>query len=55
MAQKIQTLYVDDLDGGKAEGTVRFGLDGVAYEIDPNAAHAKALRKAVQKYIQQGA
>ena len=28
MAQKIQTLYIDDLDGGKAEGTVRFGLDG---------------------------
>lgn len=54
MAQKIQTFFVDDLDGGEAEGTVRFGLDGVAYEIDLNAAHAKALRKAVQKYIAAG-
>jgi len=27
VAQKIQTLYVDDLDGGEAEGAVRFGLD----------------------------
>ena len=54
MAQKIQTLYIDDLDGGKAEGTVRFGLDGVTYEIDLSAAHAKALRKAVEKYIQAG-
>ena len=28
MAQKIQTLFIDDLDGSAAEGTVRFGLDG---------------------------
>jgi hypothetical protein len=28
MAQKIQTLFIDDLDGSDAEGTVRFGLDG---------------------------
>jgi hypothetical protein len=34
MAQKIQTLLIDDLDGGQAEGTVRFGLDGAEYEID---------------------
>ena len=34
MAQKIQTLFVDDLDGSEAEGTVRFGLDGTEYEID---------------------
>ena len=27
MAQKIQVLFIDDLDGGEAEGTVRFGLD----------------------------
>ena len=28
MAQKIQTLFIDDIDGGEADGTVRFGLDG---------------------------
>jgi hypothetical protein len=54
MAQRIQTLYIDDLDGGKAEGTVRFGLDGTDYEIDLSAAHAKALRKAAEKYVQAG-
>ena len=32
MAQKIQTLFIDDIDGGEAEGTVRFGLDGTDYE-----------------------
>ena len=28
MAQKIQTLITDDLDGSEAEGAVQFGLDG---------------------------
>src|SRR5438046_10762073 len=27
MAQKVQTLYVDDLDGSQADGTMPFGLD----------------------------
>jgi hypothetical protein len=54
MAQRIQTLYIDDLDGGKAEGTVRFGLDGTDYEIDLSAAHAKALRKTAEKYVEAG-
>ena len=51
MAQKIQILFIDDLDGGAAEGTVRFGLDGAAYEIDLNAAHAKELRDALARYV----
>ena len=54
MAQKVQTHFIDDLDGSDAEGTVRFGLDGANYEIDLSAAHAKALRKAAQKYIAAG-
>ena len=54
MAQQIRTLYIDDLDGSEAEGTVRFGLDGTNYEIDLSAAHAKALRKAAQKYVAAG-
>ena len=44
MAQKIQTLFIDDLDGSAADGTVRFGLDGAEYEIDLNAKHARELR-----------
>ena len=51
MAQKIQTLYIDDLDGTQAEGTVRFGLDGTEYEIDLNAEHAQALRHALARYV----
>jgi hypothetical protein len=54
MAQKIQTLFVDDLDGSEAEGTVRFGLDGTEYEIDLNAKHAKELRNALARYAAAG-
>jgi nucleoid-associated protein Lsr2 len=54
MAQKIQTVYTDDLDGSEADGTVRFGLDSVAYEIDLNAGHAKELRKVLAPYITAG-
>ena len=52
MAQKIQTLFIDDLDGSEAEGTVRFGLDGADYEIDLNAGNAQALREALARYVQ---
>jgi Lsr2 len=51
VAQKIQTLLVDDLDGSAAEGTVRFGLDGTEYEIDLNAGHARELRDALARYM----
>jgi Lsr2 len=51
VAQKIQTLFIDDLDGTAAEGTVRFGLDGTQYEIDLNAGHAKELRDALARYV----
>ena len=51
MAQKIQTLFIDDIDGGEAEGTVRFGLDGTEFEIDLNARHSTELRQALQMYI----
>jgi hypothetical protein len=51
VAQNIQTLFIDDLDGSAAEGTVRFGLDGTGYEIDLNAGHARELRDALARYV----
>ena len=51
MAQKVQTLFVDDIDGSTAEGTIRFGLDGTDYEIDLNTEHAQALRDVLAPYI----
>lgn len=54
MAQKIQTFFIDDLDGSEAEGTVLFGLDGTQYEIDLSTDHAKELRTALARYIDAG-
>jgi hypothetical protein len=52
MAQKIQTLFIDDLDGGEAAGTVRFSLDGTEYEIDLSNEHTDALHTALAKYAE---
>jgi hypothetical protein len=52
MAQKIQTLFIDDIDGGAAAGTVRFALDGADYEIDLSSKHSDELRDALQKYVE---
>lgn len=51
MAQRIQVLVEDDLDGSEADGTIRFGLDGSDYEIDLNTAHADALRNVFAPYV----
>jgi hypothetical protein len=51
VAQKVQTLIVDDINGSAADGTIRFGLDGTDYEIDLNAENAQALRDALANYI----
>jgi Lsr2 len=51
MAQRIQTLLIDDIDGGEAAGTVRFGLDGTEYEIDLSAAHVDEFRQALGLYL----
>jgi hypothetical protein len=52
MAQKIQTLFIDDLDGGEAAGTVRFSLDGTEYEIDLSKEHTDALHTTLAKYAE---
>jgi len=54
VAQRVQTLFIDDLDGSAAEGTVRFGLDGTEYEIDLNTEHAQQLRDTLAAYVRAG-
>lgn len=54
MAQKIQTIFIDDIDGGSADGTVLFELDGTQYEIDLSSTHSEALRKVLDTYILHG-
>ena len=54
MAQRVVVTLSDDIDGGQAEETVSFGLDGKAYEIDLNAANAKKLRGLLEPYVEAG-
>jgi Lsr2 len=54
MAQKVVVELTDDLDGGKAAETLRFGLDGRAYTIDLSTRNAKALRKVLAPYVESG-
>jgi hypothetical protein len=51
MVQKVQLVLEDDIDGGAADETVNFGLDGVSYEIDLNAEHAAELRDALASWV----
>lgn len=51
MAQKFRVLLVDDLDGGRAEQTVSFSLDGCGYEIDLSNANAARLREALAPFV----
>lgn len=54
MAQKVTVTLVDDIDGGTAEETVEFGIDGVSYEIDLSSKHAEKLRDALADYVAHG-
>jgi hypothetical protein len=51
MAQRVQYMLVDDLDGSEAVETVSFSLDGVSYEIDLTAANAKKLRNDLSSWV----
>ncbi|MEU9762842.1 Lsr2 family protein [Streptomyces sp. NPDC047985] len=54
MAQKVQVLLVDDLDGGEADETVTFALDGKTYEIDLTTSNADKLRSLLEPYTKSG-
>ncbi|MDN5727507.1 MAG: Lsr2 family protein [Propionibacteriales bacterium] len=54
MAQRVEIILEDDLEGGRADETVTFSLDGKDYEIDLTKSNAKALRSALDSYVQAG-
>ena len=54
MAKQIIHKLVDDLDGGDADETVKFALDGVQYEIDLSSANAEKLRDVFAPYVAAG-
>jgi hypothetical protein len=54
MAKRTIHVLVDDLDGGRADETVRFALDGVQYEIDLSAQNVEKLRGIFARYLAAG-
>ena len=54
MAQSVQIILEDDLEGGPADETVQFGLDGRLYEIDLSTSNAEKLREALRPFVASG-
>jgi hypothetical protein len=52
MAQKVNVALIDDLDGGPAEETIRFGFEGAEYEIDLSGKNARTFRKQLAPFIE---
>src|SRR5581483_5091834 len=52
MAQRVTVALQDDLDGGPADETVRFGFGGAEYEIDLSARNASAFREQLSPFIE---
>jgi hypothetical protein len=53
MAKTVIVKLTDDMEGGDAEETVQFSLDGRPYEIDLNAANAARLRDALKPFVEK--
>ncbi|GHB51903.1 Lsr2 family protein [Streptomyces xanthochromogenes] len=54
MAQKVQVLLIDDINGGEANETVTFGLDGKSFEIDLSTKNGQKLRNLLSPYVTAG-
>jgi Lsr2 len=52
MAHRVTVELEDDLDGGPADETLRFGLDGTEYEIDLRKNNASTFRRQIAPYIE---
>jgi len=51
VAQQVNVMLVDDIDGSAASETVAFALDGRQYQIDLSEKHAQDLRAAVAAFV----
>lgn len=54
MAKTVIVKLTDDIDGGDADETIQFALDGRSYEVDLSAVNATKLRGALKTYIEKG-
>ena len=52
MATRIAIVVEDDLDGGPADQTLEFGLDGTEYVIDLSAKNAAKFGRQLAPFIE---
>jgi Lsr2 len=51
MAKTVIVKLTDDIDGGDADETISFALDGRTYEIDVSSENAARLRSAFEPFV----
>src|SRR5690349_17054654 len=54
MAKRTIHMLVDDIDGGEADETVKFAIDGTQYEIDLSKSNAAKMRDALAPFVAAG-
>jgi nucleoid-associated protein Lsr2 len=54
MAQKVQVVLTDDIDGTEGVETASFSYNGIEYEIDLSAKNAEKFHKNMQFYADHG-
>jgi uncharacterized protein involved in copper resistance len=52
MALRVTVELQDDLDGGPADETLRFGLGGTGYETGLSKKNASRFRRQIAPYIE---
>jgi len=50
--QRVEVRLEDDLTGGPADETIRFGVDGRDYELDLNNRHAGEFRRQLAPFVE---
>lgn len=51
--QRVEVRLEDDLTGGPADETVRFGLEGMDYELDLSTRHAAEFRRQLAPFVER--
>lgn len=54
MSTRIIKELVDDIDGGDAEETLNFAVNGVTYDIDLSPGNLTKFHEFMRPYIQNG-
>jgi hypothetical protein len=51
--QRVEVRLEDDLTGGPADETVKFGLEGMDYEVDLSSRHAAEFRRQLAPFVER--